>query len=360
MARKTRALITGITGQDGAYLAHLLLSKGYEVHGLIRWDSYADPLDGLGRLDVLGLVDEDITLHTGDLTDAQNVTAIIKQIKPDEIYNLAALSQVGISFQTPASTLDINTKGTLAVLEAVRLLGIQETVRIYQASSSEMFGSSPAPQNEDTPMHPCSPYGVAKLAAYWLVKTYRDSYNMHVSNGILFNHESPQRGEDFVTRKITKAVVEIEAGRIEPLILGNLDSIRDWGHSRDYVRGMWMMLQQDKPDDYVLATGQARRVRDFVVRAFAHIGVSLEWRGHGLDEVGVNRKTDRVLVRIDEQFFRPKEVSYLLGDASKAKNILGWTPDILFDDLVSEMVNADRVLLRDKNAQSHNQWKNIG
>ncbi len=360
MARKTRALITGITGQDGAYLAQFLLNKGYEVHGLMRWDSYADPLDGLGRLDVLGLVDEDIVLHTGDLTDAQNVTAIIKDIQPDEIYNLAALSQVGISFQTPASTLDINTKGTLAILEAVRILGMHETVRIYQASSSEMFGSSPAPQSEETPMHPCSPYGVAKLAAYWLVKTYRDSYNIHVSNGILFNHESAQRGEDFVTRKITKAVAEIEAGRTDTLTLGNLDSVRDWGHSRDYVRGMWMMLQQNKPDDYVLATGQAKRVRDFVIRAFSHVGITIDWRGQGLEEVGVNRKTGRILVEINEQFFRPKEVNYLLGDAGKAQKTLGWKPDILFDDLVSEMVNADRILLREKNAQSHNQWKNIG
>jgi len=329
-------------------LAELLLSKGYDVHGLVRWDSHPDPLDGLSRLEALGLVDDQITLHTGDMTDAQNITALIKKIQPDEIYNLAALSQVGVSFETPASTLDINTKGTLAILDAIRILDMEGRVRLYQASSSEMFGSAPAPQNEDTPMHPCSPYGVAKLAAYWLVKTYRDSYGIHASNGILFNHESPQRGEDFVTRKITKAVADIEAGSQELLTLGNLGSVRDWGHARDYVRGMWMMLQHDTPDDYVLATGQAKTVREFVIRAFAHIGVKLQWSGQGVQEIAVNAKTGKVVLRVDKKFFRPKEVDYLLGDAAKAQNILGWKPEVYFDDLVSEMINADRILLHKK------------
>lgn len=334
------ALITGISGQDGAYLARFLLEKNYDVHGLVRWDSYADPLDGLARLDALGLVDDRITLHTGDLTDAQNITAIIKAIQPDEIYNLAALSQVHVSFQTPASTLDINTKGTLHILEAVKLLDLK--TKIYQASSSEMFGSAPAPQNENTPFEPCSPYGVAKLAAYWLARTYRDAYGVFVANGILFNHESPLRGEDFVTRKISRAVCEFEQGRSEPLRLGNLDSLRDWGDSEDYVEGMWMMLQQDTPDDYVLATGEAHSVREFVERAFAQIGVTIAWQGSGEQETGINSKTGKVLVEIDASLFRPKEVKHLLGDASKARLKLGWEPRTGFDALVSKMVNADR------------------
>ncbi len=343
------AFITGIAGQDGAYLAELLVKKGYDVHGLVRWDSYADPLDGLGRLDALGLVDDHITLHTGDLTDAQAVTALIKKIKPTEIYNLAALSQVGVSFETPASTLDINTKGTLAVFEAVRLLELTDTVRIYQASSSEMFGSSAAPQSEDTPMHPCSPYGVAKLASYWLARTYRDSYSMHISNGILFNHESPQRGEDFVTRKITRAVAEIEMGRSMPLKLGNLDSIRDWGYAGDYVEGMWRMLQMPESDDYVLATGEAKTVRQFVTRAFEHIGVRLSWEGEGVQEIARDCLSGQVMVEVDEALFRPKEVNYLLGDATKARRELGWRPKFYFETLVSEMVNVDRTLQRRKN-----------
>lgn len=346
MTSRKVAFITGISGQDGAHLARFLCDKGYSVHGLLRWDSYPDPLEGVSRLDALGLVDDQITLHTGDLIDAQNITALIKAIQPDEIYNLAALSQVGVSFETPASTIDINAKGTLAVLEAVRLLDMEDRVRIYQASSSEMFGSCPGPQNEDTPMHPCSPYGVAKLAAYWLARTYRDSYDMHISNGILFNHESTLRGEDFVTRKISKAVVEIEMGRSAPLRLGNLDSVRDWGHARDYVQGMWRMLQQDVPDDYILATGEARTVREFVVCAFARIGIDLKWQGFGVDEVGIDAKTSRVLVTVDPTLFRPKDVFHLLGDSSKAHRVLGWQPEVYFDDLVAEMVDADRALLR--------------
>ena len=244
--------------------------------------------------------------------------------------------------------------------EAVRLLDMTDDVRIYQASSSEMFGSSPAPQNEDTPMHPCSPYGTAKLAAYWYARTYRDSYGMHISNGILFNHESPARGEDFVTRKITKAVAAIECGDQTVLELGNLDSVRDWGHARDYVRGMWMIVQQDTPDDYVLATGQAKTVRAFVERAFAHIGMPVEWRGSGVNETGRNAKTGKTLVRVNPAFFRPKDVTYLLGDASKAQKILGWKPSFYFDDLVSDMVNADRRILRDRRMTDSVSWQYAG
>ncbi|MCK5284276.1 MAG: GDP-mannose 4,6-dehydratase [Alphaproteobacteria bacterium] len=327
------AFITGITGQDGAFLASFLLDKGYEVHGLVRWDC----VDTCTRLEGL-----DIQLYFGDMIDANNLNFLIKTINPDEIYNLAALSHVKVSFETPSSMFDINTKGVLNILDSVRVLGLERSVRIYQASSSEMFGVSPAPQNEETPFAPCSPYGVAKLAAYWLARTYRDSYCLYVSNGILFNHESSLRGEDFVTRKITQAVAAIEAGQQDMLTLGNLDSVRDWGHARDYVVGMWLMLQQDEPDDYVLATGQAHTVREFVERAFAHIGIEILWKGVGVNEVGVNVKTGKILINIDSKLFRPKDVNYLLGDASKAKEKLGWQPEIYFDELISDMVNADR------------------
>lgn len=353
------AFITGIAGQDGAYLARLLLEKSYKVHGLVRWDSYADPLDGLARLDALGLVDERIILHTGDLTDANAITSLIRDIKPDEIYNLAALSQVHVSFQTPSSTLDINAKGTLNILDAVRVLGMENAAKIYQASSSEMFGQSPAPQNEDTPFEPCSPYGVAKLAAYWLGRTYRDAYGLHVSNGILFNHESPLRGQDFVTRKISRAAAEFELGRSEPLMLGNLDSLRDWGDSEDYVEGMWLMLQQNTPGDYVLATGEAHSVRDFVERAFEQVGITLEWRGEGADETGVNRKTGETIIAVDAALFRPKEVKHLLGDAAKARFHLGWKPRVTFDALVAKMVNADRILLREAKRTDASSWPKL-
>ncbi|MCB1682093.1 MAG: GDP-mannose 4,6-dehydratase [Rhodospirillales bacterium] len=356
---KKTALITGIAGQDGGYLAEFLIRRGYKVHGLIRWDSYVDPQDGLKRLSSLGLTDASMTLHHGDVTDAQSVAALIKQVRPDEIYNLAALSQVGVSFTTPAATLDINTKGTLAILDAIRLLDMERTVRLYQASSSEMFGSAPAPQDEHTPFMPCSPYGVAKLAAYWLVKTYRDAYGLHASNGILFNHESPARGEDFVTRKITKAVAGIEAGSREVLKLGNLDSIRDWGHARDYVEGMWLMLQQDVPDDYVLATGQAHSVREFVERAFEQIGMHIVWSGQGVEETGRDKRTGRLLVSVDASLFRPKDVHHLLGNARKAQDRLNWLPRYYFDDLVADMVNADRVLLW-REAGGDSAWKMTG
>lgn len=332
-----KALITGIAGQDGAYLCDALRRKGYEVHGLMRWDSRLEPPE-IGEGGAM--------LHDGDLTDANGLTRLIARIRPDEIYNLAALSHVKVSFETPASAFEINAKGTLNLLESIRVLEMEKQVRVYQASSSEMFGVVPAPQNEDTPMRPCSPYGVAKLAAYWTARVYRESYGIHVSNGILFNHESPLRGEDFVTRKITRAVAQIEQGCAEPLILGNLDAARDWGFAGDYVEGMWMMLQREQPDDYVLATGEAHSVREFTARAFARIGADLAWEGAGLAETGRDLRTGRVLVRVDSRFFRPSEVNVLLGDATKARTILGWRPKTSFDELVTLMVDADRRSLR--------------
>lgn len=336
MNSQKTAFITGITGQDGGYLAEFLLAKNYAVHGLVRWDCVdgAKHLRGLER-------DGKIKLYFGDLCDTANVISLIKTIAPDEIYNLGALSHVKVSFETPASTFDINTKGTLNILDAVQILELKNT-RVYQASSSEMFGKAPAPQNEATAFEPCSPYGVAKLAAYWLARTYRDSYDMFVCNGILFNHESPMRGQDFVTQKIAQGVAAIEAGRETKIMLGNLDSVRDWGHARDYIEGMWMMLQQPKADDYVLATGKAYSVREFVVRAFAQIGMTILWQGNGVNEIGYDEKSGRVVVRIDASFFRPKEVDHLLGDATKARRILGWQPRVMFDELVTEMVNAER------------------
>lgn len=334
------AFITGITGQDGAYLAEFLHGKGYSVHGLVRYDAQNDT----AHL-------KNVILHYGDMTDANNLNAMIKYIKPDEIYNLAALSHVKVSFETPASVLDINIQGTLNILEAVRILDLEETARIYQASSSEMFGTSPPPQNEDTPMHPASPYGASKLAAYWLARTYREAYGLHVSNGILFNHESPLRGEEFVTRKIARAVAEIEAGRLQPLTLGNLNAVRDWGFAGDYVRGMWMMLQQGEPDDYVLATGAAHSVREFVEAAFACTDIKISWRGSGLEEHAINSTTGQVVVKIDPSLFRHAEVHHLLGDSNKAKIKLGWKPTITFDSLVHMMVNAERAALRAKEPQ---------
>ena len=346
------AFITGITGQDGAYLAAFLLNKGYRVHGLVRWDC----VDSTQRLQSLALAEDRLSLHFGDMADANNLTHLIKTIQPGEIYNLAALSHVKVSFETPASALETNTKGTLNVLESVRILEMEKTVRIYQASSSEMFGSAPAPQNETTQFEPCSPYGVSKLAAYHLCRVYRDSYGMHISNGILFNHESPLRGEDFVTRKITRAVAAIETGEQEVLRLGNLDSVRDWGHARDYVAGMWMMLQQERADDYVLATGQAHSVREFTERAFAHIGLEIEWQGEGVEEQGIDALSGRTLVSVDRAFFRPKDVNYLLGDATKARGALGWSPKIGFDELVADMVNADRKVFDEGEAP----WQRAG
>lgn len=348
MVSTKTALVTGVTGQDGSYLAEFLLGKGYAVHGLVRWDA----VDGTARLSEMGLKGR-VRLHHGDMTDAANLISLIKEIEPDEIYNLAALSHVKVSFETPASAMQINAIGTLNILDAVKI--VDRKIRVYQASSSEMFGKAPVPQNEKTPFEPCSPYGTAKLAAYWLAKTYRDSYGIFVANGILFNHESPLRGEDFVTRKIARAVAAIERGEQKELLLGNLDSKRDWGHARDYVEGMWRMLRHDVADDFVLATGESRTVREFVERSFAHIGVKISWQGSGVDETGVDEKTGRVLVRVDASLFRAKEVDFLLGDADKARKVLGWMPRISFDDLVSEMINSER----SKN-WSGGEWKQAG
>jgi len=339
------ALITGITGQDGSYLARFLLGKGYVVHGLVRWDA----VEGTERIsDILGppLPKEGggetshVVLHHGDLSDANCVTALVKALAPDEIYNLAALSHVGVSFVTPGSVLDINAKGSLNIFEAVRICGFESKTRIYQASSSEMFGAAGAPQNEETVMRPCSPYGVAKLAAYHLARIYRDSYGMFIANGILFNHESPMRGGDFVTQKIVQGAVAVRDGRLDVLRLGNLEALRDWGHARDYVRGMWMMVQHEVADDFVLASGEARSVRDFAVGVFARLGMNLEWRGEGVDEIGVDAVSGQVLVRIDPTLFRPKEVDHLCGDAAKAREVLGWEPEISFEGLIGEMVEA--------------------
>ena len=331
--RNKIALITGMAGQDGAILAQYLLERGYDVHGLVRWDS----METTQRLD-----DLDVTIHHGDLQDLSNLCHLINSVQPDEIYNLAAMSHVAVSFDTPLTTLDINAAGSINLFEAVRITNRIDCTRIYQASSSEMFGSAPAPQNEDTPMHPCSPYGVSKLAAYHMARIYRESYGMFIANGILFNHESPLRGEDFVTQKIAKAVARIDAGEQKDLALGNLDSLRDWGHARDYVAGMHTMLQHHEADDFVLATGEAHSVRDFVNAAFGVIGVKLQWRGSGLDEIGVDWKTGQTLVRVDPQFFRPKEVDYLLGESSKARFVLDWAPKTHFSELVTEMVQAER------------------
>ncbi len=338
--RKT-ALITGVTGQDGAYLARLLLEKGYVVHGIKRRSSsfntarvddiFQDPHDP----------DPRFVLHFGDMTDATNLIRIVQQVRPDEIYNLAAQSHVQVSFETAEYTANADALGPLRLLEAIRLLGLGASCRFYQASTSELFGNSPPPQSETTPFAPRSPYGAAKLFAYWAVVNYREAYGLHASNGILFNHESPLRGETFVTRKITRGVAAIATGKQDGLWLGNLNAVRDWGHARDYAAGMWAMLQQDEPGDYVLATGEAHTVREFAEAAFAEIGVSLAWRGEGRDEVGFDAATGAERVRVDPRYFRPTEVDALLGDASKARAAFGWTPQTGFRALVAEMVAAD-------------------
>ena len=346
-----RALITGVTGQDGAYLAEVLLEKGYEVHGVKRRSSSFNT----GRIDHLyqdpHQDDVKFKMHFGDMTDATNLIRLVKTVQPSEIYNLAAQSHVHVSFETPEYTANADALGTLRILEAIRILGMTDTVKFYQASTSELYGNAvEIPQTETTPFYPRSPYGAAKLYAYWITVNYREAYNMHASNGILFNHESPRRGETFVTRKITRAVAAIESGREEKLFLGNLDSLRDWGDARDYVLGMWMILQQDKPDDYVLATGEQHSVREFVELAFAEIGRQISWQGSGETETGVDKSTGDILVEVDPQYFRPTEVDSLLGDPTKAKNILGWTAERRFADLVKEMVCADRELIK---AESH-------
>jgi GDPmannose 4,6-dehydratase len=337
-----RALITGVTGQDGAYLAELLLAKGYEVHGIKRRSSsfntaridhlYVDPHDEDSRF----------KLHYGEMTDATSLIRLVQEIQPDEIYNLAAQSHVQVSFETPQYTGMADGIGTLNLLEAIRILRLGDTTRFYQASTSELYGNTrEAPQRETTPFQPRSPYAAAKLYAFWATVNYRDAYGLHASNGILFNHESPIRGETFVTRKITRGVAAIELGLADRLYLGNLDAKRDWGHARDYVEGMWLMLQQPKADDYVLATGETHSVREFVELAFEQVGRCIEWRGSGVEEVGVDRSTGLVLVSIDPRHFRPTEVEYLLGDSSKARRQLGWRHRTGFRELVAEMVTSD-------------------
>ena len=340
MARKV-ALITGVTGQDGAYLAELLIGKGYEVHGIKRRSSsfntervdhlYHDPHERGAPFH----------LHYGDMTDATNLVRLVQQTQPDEIYNLAAQSHVQVSFETPEYTANADALGTLRLLEAIRLLNLEKKTRFYQASTSELYGDSPPPQNETTPFRPRSPYAAAKLYAYWIVVNYREAYGMHASNGILFNHESPLRGETFVTRKITRAVAAIAAGKQERLYLGNLDAMRDWGHARDYVEGMWRIVQQKKPDDYVLATGETYSVRAFVERAFACAGRKIVWKGKGLAEKGRCAKSGEILVAIDPVYFRPTEVDALCGDPSKARRKLRWKHRTGIDALVREMVEKD-------------------
>ena len=325
------ALITGITGQDGSYLAELLLEKGYKVHGIVRRAS----LINTHRIDHIY---DSITLHYGDLTDSTNLVRVIQQVQPDEIYNLAAQSHVKVSFEMPEYTADVDGVGTLRILEAVRLLGMEEKTRIYQASTSELYGLvQEIPQKETTPFYPRSPYGVAKLYAYWITKNYREAYDMYACTGILFNHESPRRGETFVTRKIVRAFSRMTCGLQDTLYLGNLNALRDWGHAKDYAEAMWLMLQQNYPDDYVIATGHQYSVREFVEKTAPYFGFNIEWKGEGLDEVGIDTNTGKEVVRVDPKYFRPAEVETLLGDATKAKVELGWEPKISFDQLIEDM-----------------------
>jgi len=339
------ALITGITGQDGSYLAELLLEKGYYVHGLIRRSSSFNT----GRIEHLDNFDQHkddvrLTLHYGDLCDSTNLAEIIAKVRPDEIYNLGAMSHVKVSFEMSEYTAEADGLGTLRILNAIRTCGLAEKTRFYQASTSELYGKvQEIPQSETTPFYPRSPYGVAKQFAYWIVVNYREAYNMHATNGILFNHESPRRGPTFVTRKITRAVARINKGMQDCLYLGNIDSKRDWGHARDYVEAMWMMVQEDRAEDFVVATGETHTVREFVEKSFACVGITIEWKGErgAVEEVGYEKGTERALVKIDPKYFRPTEVDILIGDPQKAKRILNWTPKILFEDLVKEMTEAD-------------------
>lgn len=341
MDKRKRALITGITGQDGSYLAELLLEKGYEVHGIIRRAStfntkridhlYQDPHEGDVRL----------FLHYGDITDSSNLNRLIEKIQPDEIYNLAAQSHVGVSFDSPEYTAEATGVSTLRILDAIRESGVK--TKFYQASTSELFGGLPgtAPQSEKTPFYPKSPYGVAKLYSYWITVNYRESYDIFACNGILFNHESPRRGETFLTRKVTRAVAAIHLGKQDRIYLGNLDAKRDWGHAKDYVEGMWRMLQQDTPQDYVLAMNETHTVREFCELAFAELGYEIEWQGSGVDEKGIDKETGRVLIEVDSRYFRPAEVELLWGDSTKARTELGWQPNYTFKELVKEMVESD-------------------
>jgi GDPmannose 4,6-dehydratase len=337
-----RALVTGITGQDGAYLAEFLMKKDYVVHGIKRRASsfntarvdhlYRDPHEK----------DVRFFMHYGDLTDSSNLIRIIQEVQPDEIYNLAAQSHVNVSFETPEYTANADALGTLRILEAVRILGLEKTCRFYQASTSELYGKvQEVPQKETTAFYPRSPYAVAKLYAYWITVNYREAYGIYACNGILFNHESPVRGETFVTRKITRALARIKMGLQDIMYIGNLDARRDWGHARDYVQMQWLMLQQDEPDDYVIATGEHYSVREFIEAAARRLGITLSWKGRGLDEKGINNDTGQIIVAVDPRYFRPTEVDELLGDASKAHQKLGWKPKISFKELVAEMVDAD-------------------
>ncbi|MHA6481269.1 GDP-mannose 4,6-dehydratase [Paenibacillus sp. strain BS8-2] len=332
-----KALITGISGQDGAYLTKFLLNKGYEVHGLVRRTS----IERYDRIEQY-LENDCLHLHYGDMTDSSNIIRLMSEIQPDEVYNLAAMSHVKVSFDTPEYTANADGVGTLRLLEAVRILGLEKKTRIYQASTSELYGKvQEVPQSETTPFYPRSPYAAAKIYAYWITINYREAYNMFACNGILFNHESPLRGESFVTRKITLAVAAIKNGRQDCLYLGNLDAKRDWGFAGDYVEAMWLILQQDQPDDFVIATGQTRTVREFVECAFAEAGIQIEWKGEGINEKGIDAATGKVIVAVDPQFFRPTEVDLLLGNPAKALQKLGWEPRTSFEELVNMMVQAD-------------------
>lgn len=349
MSKKV-ALITGVTGQDGAYLAELLLSKGYIVHGIKRRSS----LFNTNRIDHLytDLHEDNVRfiLHYGDMTDSTNIIKIIQDVQPDEIYNLAAQSHVKVSFETPEYTANSDAVGALRILEAIRILKLEKKTKFYQASTSELYGKvQEVPQTENTPFYPRSPYAVAKLYAFWITKNYREAYGMYACNGILFNHESPIRGETFVTRKITRGVARIKLGMQKKIYLGNIDAKRDWGHAKDYVEGMWLMLQQETPEDYVLATGETTSVRDFITMAFNEVGIKMKWEGTGIDEKGINAETGDVLIEIDPNYFRPTEVDLLIGDASKAFNNLGWKPKHNLQDLVKDMVQSDMNLFkRDK------------
>lgn len=351
------ALITGITGQDGSFLAEFLIEKGYEVHGILRRSSSFNT----GRIEHLYLDEwvrdmhrrRQIHLHYGDMTDSSSLIRIIAEIQPDEIYNLAAQSHVKVSFDVPEYTADVDAVGTLRLLEAIRILHMEKTCRIYQASTSELYGKvQQIPQNEETPFYPRSPYGVAKLYSYWIMKNYRESYDMFTANGILFNHESERRGENFVTRKITLAAARIAAGVQDKLYLGNLNALRDWGYARDYVECMWLILQQDKPGDYVIATGEYHSVREFATLSFANVGINLRWEGEGVDEKGIDIATGRVLVEVDPRFFRPAEVEQLLGDPTKARKQLGWNPTKTpFETLVKIMVDSDVKLVASEHSK---------
>ncbi len=344
---KKRALITGITGQDGAYLAELLLSKGYEVHGVKRRSS----LFNTDRIDHLyhdrHEKNVNMFLHYGDLTDSTNLIRLVQETMPDEIYNLAAQSHVHVSFETPEYTANADAIGTLRLLEAIRILGMEKKTKFYQASTSELYGKvMEVPQSEETPFYPRSPYAVAKLYAYWIVRNYREAYGIYACNGILFNHESPLRGETFVTRKITRAVAKISLGLQDKVFLGNVDAQRDWGHAKDYVEGMWMMMQQDEPDDFVLATGETYSVKHFCNLAFGHVGIALEWKGSGVDEKAYDSKTGKVLIEIDPKYFRPTEVDLLIGNPAKAREKLGWMHKHSLEQLVTDMVKSDVELFK--------------